>query len=374
MKVLFSYIAQPHQMLHSFPIAMEMAAHYPDVDIHIACMTQKHLEYAQFLGSFYPECPVKYKLFTMPELLRRVIDQKGTGVFEKLTTLLLNRRYFQGFNAIVVPERTTLYLKRMGVKKPKLIWTRHGAGDRAIGFARDTALFDFVLISGEKVEKRLLEQNAIKPGQYYRGVYPKFDIVKKMECQREKFFNNDRPTILYNPHFKSKLSSWPALGEKIIQFFAQQDKYNLIFAPHYRLFDNQRKEGERLISQYTGHPHILIDPGSQKSIDMSYTMNSDLYLGDVSSQIAEFMIKPRPALFLNAHHVKWEEDKNYRFWKLGNVIENINNLSHELDRSFEDHSKYLKDQYEYIADTFDFSSNEGKVAEATAAILAYLRA
>src|SRR3546814_13919965 len=60
--------------------------------------------------------------------------------------------------------------------------------------------------------------------------------------------------------------------------------------------------------------------GSERSIDMSYTGSADLYLGDVSSQVAEYLYRPRPCVFLNAQGVDWQEDPNYRFWSLGPVI------------------------------------------------------
>src|SRR3546814_17702316 len=64
-------------------------------------------------------------------------------------------------------------------------------------------------------------------------------------------------------------------------------------------------------------PHMHIDLGSERSIDMSYTGSADLYLGDVSSQVAEYLYRPRPCVFLNAQGVDWQEDPNYRFWSLG---------------------------------------------------------
>lgn len=132
----------------------------------------------------------------------------------------------------------------MGVRRPKMIWTGHGAGDRAIGFARHLGKFDFLLVPGRKVEQRMLEKGIIRPGAYHRGTYAKFDLVRRTDAKRPKLFNNNRPTILYNPHFLRRLSSWPEMGHQVLQFFATQDRYNLVFAPHFRLFDNHREEGK----------------------------------------------------------------------------------------------------------------------------------
>ncbi|WP_029605840.1 CDP-glycerol glycerophosphotransferase family protein [Kozakia baliensis] len=373
MKIAFPYIAQPHQTLHSLPIAMEIASRHPEAEVHVACTTNAHLDYARTLGSLYPQARARYDLLKMPDFLRRKIEQNGPGVAGKLASLFLNRDYFSRFQAIVVPERTSLYLRRMGIRKPRMIWTRHGAGDRAIGFAKDVKEFDFVLLSGRKVEERLLSQGAITPGRYYRGAYAKFDIVRRMARNRPALFENDKPIILYNPHFSGKLSSWPTLGEEILQYFAHQDRYNLIFAPHYRLFDKRRQEGEALANRFAGHSNILIDPGSPRSIDMTYTMAADLYMGDVSSQVAEFLIRPRPCLFLNAHHVEWQEDRNYRFWKLGDVIENTSNFGETIENAFTHHHAFLEAQREYVLETFEFP-NDGPTAPGAAdAIIDYLK-
>jgi hypothetical protein len=39
-----------------------------------------------------------------------------------------------------------------------LIRTRHGAGDRKVGFARNVGDFDFVLLAGRKIEQLMLKK------------------------------------------------------------------------------------------------------------------------------------------------------------------------------------------------------------------------
>ena len=373
LRVVFPFIAQPHQTLHSLPIAFEMALRHPEIDVHVACLTAQHLAYVRSLAALYPPTSITYELLKMPDFLRRRIESKGPEPLTKLLVLLLNRSYFSRFQAIVVPERTSLYLKRMGLRNVRFIWTRHGAGDRAIGFAKDVKLFDFVLLAGKKVEERLLGQGAIRPGHYHRGVYAKLDIVRRMGRGGTCLFSNDRPTVLYNPHFSSSLSSWPVFGERILQYFANQDKYNLIFAPHYRLFNHDEATGEALIRQFADYPHMLIDPGSTRSIDMTYTMAADLYLGDVSSQVAEFLIKPRPCLFLNAHNANWQNNPNYAFWHLGEVINDPSLLPEALDRAFSLHSEFEARQKAYVAETFEFPDDGPTAPGAADAIVDFLR-
>ncbi|QNT77605.1 CDP-glycerol glycerophosphotransferase family protein [Entomobacter blattae] len=352
MRILFSYIAQPHQTLHSLPIAMEMAILFPELEVHVACLTDSHLEYVKSLSRYYPTAHVHYDLLYLPKILRNRISTAGYDVLTKMAALWLNRRNFSTFDAIVVPERTSLYLKTMGVKHPKLIWTRHGAGDRAIGFAKDTKNFDFILFAGKKLKKRLEANGTLKPGRYVEGIYAKFDLVEKMRNKRKPLFNNNAPIVLYNPHFKNSLSSWKKFGIEILQQFAEQKEYNFIFAPHFRLFDPPSKKELAYFSQFSRYDHLLIDLGSYKSVDMTYTQMADMYIGDVSSQVAEFLTTPRPCLFLNAHKVQWHSNPNYRFWELGEVSDNADNIIEQVKNVFSNQHHYSSLQEHYIQETF----------------------
>ncbi|MDG6095214.1 sensor domain-containing protein [Acetobacter sp. AN02] len=373
MRLLFPYIAQPHQTLHSLPIAMEAASRHPDVQVHIACATQAHLDYARHLSSFYPEATARFELLHLPERIRRSVERHGHTVFSKFACLFFNNNYFSSFQGVVVPERTTLFLRKLGISAPRMIWTRHGAGDRAIGFARDVRLFDYVLMAGKKVEERLLADGSIRPGHYKTGIYAKFDMVRRMQPARPKLFDNDRPTVLYNPHFSRSLSSWPKFGLNILTHFARQDRYNLVFAPHYRLFDTRRSEVEQLRRAFGNLPHIHIDPGSPKSLDMTYTMGADLYLGDVSSQVAEFLVRPRPCLFLDAHDAAWETSPDYRFWSLGEVLNTSDDITDAVGRAFETHAGFADRQKNYIRDTFDLTGDEPTAPVGADAVVDYLR-
>ncbi|MBB2202965.1 sensor domain-containing protein [Gluconacetobacter tumulisoli] len=373
MRIVFPYIAQPHQTLHSLPIALEIARRHPGIAVHVACLSQEHEDYARHLASFYPDSSVTFDRLHLPTLLRHHMDRRGQDVLVKMGALFYNKNYFAEFQAIVVPERTSLYLRKMGVRAPRLIWTRHGAGDRAIGFAQDVRNFDFILMAGRKLENRLLAQGALRPGHYVAGIYAKFDMVRLLHQQAPPLFPNGRPTVLYNPHFSPKLSSWHTFGLKVLDYFASQDQYNLVFAPHYRLFDARRAEAAELVRAYAGVPHMRIDPGSPRSIDMTYTMGADLYLGDVSSQVAEFLVTPRPCLFLDAHATDWRDNPDYRFWTLGNVVTSTTSLGQSIDRAYTMQAGFLERQKSYIRDTFGLSDAGPTAPVGADAIVEFLR-
>ncbi len=89
---------------------------------------------------------------------------------------------------------------------------------------------------------------------------------------------------------------------------------------------------------------------------MTYTTAANLYLGDVSSQVYEFLYQPRPCLFLNSHGVAWQGNPDYEHWNAGPVIDRPELLADGLSQAFATHaSTYLPIQQEMLARTFDIS-------------------
>jgi len=364
MKVVFPYFGQLHQVFHSLPIAAQMAIRHPDVQVCAAGATSAHVEFIRaLLAQHAPTAPV-----TVDALARPLLDLSNA----KKRTMRKNREYLCGFDAIVTPERTSLFMRSIGRRSPRLIWTRHGAGDRAIGFASDVDQFDYVLLAGRKIEERLLSAGLIRQGHYTGGIYAKFDWLQARGARR-RWFDNDRPTVIYNPHFEPELSSWPTQGFAVLDFFAASDRYNLIFAPHVRLFDPPTPEKHRAFERYAQYANLRIDLGSVHSIDMSYIDAADLYLGDVSSQVAEFVCRPRPCLFLNAHGVDWQGQPDYAFWSLGPVVEQLGDLPDQIEQALARPAAYQEVQQAYVAETFGIGAEGSSAARGADAIIFFLK-
>ncbi len=376
MKVVFPYIAQTHQIPHSFPIAAELAMQRPNWDIRIACATDEQRRLVARLLGLYPDARLavdRLKTGLLDRLYQRL---KGEGLPPKSLVLVRNRGYFGRADAVVVPERTSLLLKKLRLPKLKMIWTNHGAPGRAVTYADDLIEFDYLLLAGERQAARMREQGTLREGRYHAGVYSKFDLVSRLDARRSRLFDNDRPTVLYNPHFHARLSSWPKFGFQVLDYFARSPKWNLIFAPHVRLFDSHDPVTLARLEPYRAHRHLLIDTGSDASIDMSYTQAADVYLGDVSSQIAEFMIRPRPCVFINSHGADWRTSPDYLFWQLGPVIDQVDALGATLDAAVASHGDWLARQRQYFRDTFDAEPDAigQSAADGAAAIARYLEA
>ncbi|MGH8516801.1 MAG: sensor domain-containing protein [Panacagrimonas sp.] len=367
MRVVFPYVAQYHQIFHSLPIAAEMARRHPDVQVSAAGATGAHVEFVrELLARHAPDAPVQ-----VDELKRPFFGHRPA----KKRTMARNLDYLSSFDAIVTPERTSLFLKKgLGLGLPRLIWTRHGAGDRAIGFADDVDQFDYVLLAGPKIEERLLSSGLIRPGHYAAGVYAKFDWVPS-EPARQQWFDNDRPTVLYNPHFDPGLSSWPDFGLSVLEQFAADARYNLIFAPHVRLFDPPNLRKYARFERFRTCPNVRIDLGSVHGIDMSYVESADLYLGDVSSQVAEFVSRPRPCLFLDAHRADWQDNPDYAFWSLGTVLRSPSDLLRQVGEALAGGGlAFRQAQERYAEETFGIARRGGgSGARGADAIVEFLR-
>jgi hypothetical protein len=364
MRVVFPYFAQLHQVFHSLPIAAEMALRHPDVEVHVAAATPAHREFIRsLLQKHAPDASVHVDALSRPWL---------KAIPGKKKMMATNLRYLRSFNAIVVPERTSLFMRQLGLGDTRLIWTRHGAGDRAVGFSDDIDQFDFVLVAGRKIERRLLKAGLIRPGYYSSGVYAKFEWMGQPD-NHPSLFDNEKPTVLYNPHFQEPLSSWHRYGLDVLDFFVKTDQYNLIFSPHIRLFYPPEKTKAKFFDRYSSAPNIHIDLGSAKSIDMTYNHAADMYLGDVSSQAAEFVTRPRPCLFLNSHNANWRDNLDYECWNLGPVIDGLEGFQEKITAAFASHSDYLPAQRHYVAETFGIMPGEASAARGADAIVDFLR-
>lgn len=371
---------QVHQVAHALPIAIALRRLAPEIEVVVATTNARlTAEVKRIAGTRADD-------ITLIELgLRRPLTKMLARGLEwalpihKIGVYRDNLDVFRALDALVVTEKTSLILKtRYGLDLP-IIHTRHGAGDRAIGFNRASAGFDKVLVSGPKIRERLIADAGVAPERISTVGYAKFDLIPA-QTPRLPFQGNGKPTIFYNPHPSPHLSSWYAHGRAVLEYFLRDDRYNLIFAPHVMLFhrkfvvtiDKLRIDRPGLIDQrFLDAPNIHVDLGSSASTDMTYTMAADIYLGDVSSQIYEFLQRPRPCLFLDSHHTAWRDDPNYAHWAAGPVITDPINLRAALEWTRLSHERYLPAQRRLFDHSFDLTE-EPSAIRAARAVLGFL--
>ncbi len=374
-QVGFFFNAQLHQVMHAAPIAIALSRD-PRFAVHIVAATPEHVALARDLAAGADAGPIGFEV-AGGRPLAAAARLGGASIPPKLLTLALAARRLARFDAIVVPERTSLLLRRMGLAGIPFIHTTHGVGDRAVGYERRIREFDLVLLAGDKQRRRMLEAGVIREGAYAVVGYPKFDAVAFAAASARTFypFAERRPTVLYNPHSAASLSSWGTMGPPVLRQFAADPRYNLIFAPHVKLFDGRKRAADALFAAFGRYANIHLDPGSRRSVDMTYTTMADVYLGDVSSQVYEFLGRPKPCLFLDAHRTDWRGDPNYAHWRYGPVLRSADRIVDAVDRAVDGHRAYVAAQEAGLRDTFDDAGDDAggrPSARAAAAIAEFL--
>jgi hypothetical protein len=266
---------QVHQVAHSLPIALALAEHAPHVQVILAPTNPRiQAEVIRLAAG-----RLRDNLILHPLCVHRRASQYLAALTEpfapahKLLVYGDNLDFFRSLDVLVVAEKTSLVLKtRYGLDRLKIIHTRHGAGDRAIGFNPASARFDHVLVSGEKVRRRLISEAGVSPDKISVVGYPKFDLHAM--SRPHALIDPDRPVVLYNPHVSPHLSSWYRMGRKVLDWFVEHDEYQLIFAPHVMLFERsfaltidklRIDRPGRIEERYLRAPNIHIDLGSRAS-------------------------------------------------------------------------------------------------------------
>jgi len=372
---------QVHQVAHALPVALAMRKNNPGVEV-VVITTNDQLNQEVCHLSARVGLPIDPLQIGLTSSLTRFAARHLEAVFPvtKLCIYRDNLDLFRSFDALVVAEKTSLLLKsRYRLDNLKIIHTRHGAGDRAIGFDKASAGFDHVLVSGSKIRERLIRDAGLAPDSMSTVGYPKFDLMPDTP-PRLPLQANGKPTVLYNPHPSPHLSSWFEDGRDVLEYFLNDQRYNLIFAPHVMLFHRKfvvtidklkiDRPG-RIEQRFYDAPNIHIDLGSRASTDMTYTAAADIYLGDVSSQIYEFLHRPKPCLFIDSHGVDWRGNANYAHWQAGDVIPDAKNLGDALDRSVQRHYRYRPVQRELFQRSFELTA-ERSADRASRAIMGVL--
>lgn len=371
---------QVHQVAHTLPIALALAKERADCEI-VAATTNARIS-AEVLrlgrgvvGGRIPLVQLELKRATG-------VTARAFQALVPAAKLLIygdNLDFFRSLDVLVVSELTSLLLKtQYGLKDLKIVWAPHGAGDRAIGFDKAAAKCDRLLVAGPKIRDRLIADAGVEPARIEIVGYPKFDVADLGPTRPT--LDEERPVVLYNPHVSPHLSSWYAIGRKVLDWFVAHEGYQLIFAPHVMLFERpfvlsidklRIAMRGRIEERYLRAPNIHIDLGSRACTTMAYTGRADIYLGDASSQVYEFIREPRPCVFLNPMRLDWGGDPNFAHWTAGRVIEGVEGLGDALVGAFDDHrAVYGQVQRRLFDYTFDLRK-EPSSARAARALIRY---
>ncbi|PKP75500.1 MAG: hypothetical protein CVT84_02595 [Alphaproteobacteria bacterium HGW-Alphaproteobacteria-6] len=319
-------IGEPHQLLHVLGPAAELSR--AGLDVCILVTTDWH---EAIIARFAPDAGLRIK--------RLIGWRRGGAIGDKIRrkwTLYANLLTLRRFDILLTPEMTSSILRERRLFGGMMVHVMHGAGDREVEGNERARHFDLVLVAGEKTRAQLIALDHVRPETCVVAGYPKFDLI---DGRRMHFFDDTLPVVLYNPHFRDDLSSWPAMGAALVRAFAEGAEFNLIVAPHIRLSGAMRAE----VAALAAGPlpaNIRVDPGSLHSITMDYTNAADIYLGDVSSQVYEFLRRPRPCVFLDPNQTDWQDNAFYRHWAFGRVATSVGQAMDLLRSAVTDHADH----------------------------------
>lgn len=351
-EIAFLAITQAHQFLHWLPAALRLA-HEPGIKVTVLVSTQAGHD---FIRSYDSEYRLHIKRLWAPSV-------GSKGLFRpppRIPVLLLNARTISRYPTLVTTETTSSILRRLPGFRSETIHLKHGAGDREGSYNRKHAGFDLTLVNGTKDRQRLIERGLASDENVRVVGYGKFEMVREPS---EPLFSDCGPIAFFNSHFDRKVGTWARHGRSIVKAMEQIPGWNFIVAPHVKT-----RGGWTIRSDAR---NILIDRGSMRSIDMTYTQAAGVYIGDVSSQVYEFVRTPRPCIFLNLDHIDWRSNPAYSHWNLGQVIESVDELPGALDRAAELQSLFEPAQHQMYAASIDASGRPASERQAEA-ILAFV--
>ena len=359
-KIGFLYLRAFTQIYHSIGFAIELSRmEGVEVTLLVSCEANRALA-SRLNEQGGGRCRVE---MLGPGWLHQALRAFKKRIVPKIRVVLRrHRRRLHQFDVLVNTNRFSV--RRRADGGPLQVLTGHGAGDREQGFFPETAEFDLVLVPGEEFRARLLERGLVTDDSVRVVGYPKFESVRIGPQRPPPEFDAERPVVLYNPHFDRDESSWHAWGESLLEWFVQQREYNLIFAPHTHLFAKVRDPLPRRFRE-AGNIHIDVD--SCALVDMTYTTQADIYLGDVSSQVYEFVAwKPRPCVFLDVRGMQWRGKPEFRMWRMGPVVTDPANLGAALAEARADAAGFDAVQRELVRDTFSMTDEPASLRGARA--------
>jgi len=349
MRFGFCFISHEAHIRHQLPIAAELSL-ISDHTVELLVTKPSCYEQIKLLLLQYPGNKCQLKLLRGTRFKTFIGKIKGRLYPNVKNVISNNKKLFLSFDVLITPHMNLHSVMKLDKQKStQYICTFHGAGDNKIGFNKKFSDYDLLLTSGEDVNSRLIEENIVHSRNTSKIIgYPKYDFI---ENKQEPLFNNSNPIFVYNPHYADFGSSWEKFGLQILEFFSEHENYNLVLAPHIKLFNGKRPD---YLDKYINLNNIIIDVESDKLMDATYTMNADVYIGDISSQIYEFLyFDLKPTIFLDSKNKRnWQTDPNFQMWKTGTVNKSATDFKNSVTNVFDNHHKYKHIQKNLISRKF----------------------
>lgn len=345
LNIAFTLLGGSHQFLHGLPVAAVLSRR-ADTRVVVYVLNSCEAELAEEMLRDLGARTFQVIVLKLPAILEFAAARRRRHRPLKTLRLTWWSKTIARHDGVVALERTSACLARLPWQCPPLLQIPHGVGGarRAAGDGVDRRLsaFDLALVAGESDRRSTLALGLLPPDRVQTVGQVKLAGLSRLgRLARTRLFANERPTILYNPHFHPRRGSWSRFAMNLIESIGKQRQFNLIVAPHVRLFENASAEERRALEALSDPDWLIVDPGSPRSLDMTYTLSADIYLGDFSSQLYEWLIHPRPCVFIDQQGDGGQGDtKLPEMWSLGDRITKPDELLPALSRAASKHAFY----------------------------------
>lgn len=372
LRIAVLYGAEPYQAYHLSDIAAAMSRD-PLVDLSILTADGQIDPLLERLEAGQFERPVPHERLHVAAPVRLLRRARIFGFLKQ--QILGNRRNlarFAQFDAIVTSTTHLARVRRLVARSTMFIHCDHGAGGRQQSFSTDMGKFDFLVATGPAVVERFVRDGLATPQTAFAAGLVKLETCRRIAGEQPPLFDNDAPIVLFNSHSKRSLRSWERFADPLIEHARRTGEFNLIVAPHVKLFARRPAALWRRWARKSVPGRVHVDLGSEASQDMRYSFAADIYAGDVSSQVYEFLVEPRPCVFLNAHQASWRGNRDYPMWRLGEVADSPADAIRLIGTAFADHQRFA-DLQRAERDERIGISRSGMAEQASAAILRFIR-
>jgi hypothetical protein len=346
-QVAFLFLGETLLIPHLYPIVEALAEAEPALSIDLWVSTSMHEALlCRWLAAWRDsDRAMQIRIRRAPGFvaLTGYDDGRNPPVPAKLPMLLRLLPHLLRTSVVVCAEQTSLWLPALFPLRTRFIDTFHGAGSMmARGHWRRRSGWR-TLVAAERDRQALIE-GGDAPERIVTTGYVK--AAFRQRTPAAQLFPDTRPVILYTPHWQAHRSSWWTWGPDVVERILADGRYNLIFAPHQRLVE-RAPELRAFVATLGSRAGVHADLDSFAMVDGSYTAAADLYLGDTSSQVVEYMMHPRPCVFLNALGAEWRSDASYAMWGAGEVVETLDTLIPAIDRAPDRFPVYSAFQHDF---------------------------
>jgi len=351
-RAAFLFLGEMLLLPHLYPVVEALGRMRPDIRLDLWISTSAH---ERILRRLLPD-GLNVVLRRAPGF-REVADDRNPVLPNKLWMLARLAPALARTPVVLCAEQTSLWLPSLLPMRTRFLKTSHGVGSMSAREDRRRRAAWKLLVPSE-MERRTYLDLGFTPEKVVATGYVKAAFPREQQTQPR--FDADRPVLLYTPHWQRHRSSWWNWGPAILDRLIEQRRFNIIFAPHQRLVEGV-PELREIVARVDRLGHVHADIDSFATVDGSYTAAADIYLGDTSSQVVEFLARPRPCLFLNSHHVEWRTRADHAFWQCGEVVDSLVDLDGALDRAERVHGDYRAAQAAFAEAALGDTSGEAPV-------------